>query len=150
MGQLRLLGSAWLDGFSLRFHKTSTDGSGKGDAFRTNNDKDRIYGAVFELSHKQKQSLDEFEGPGYRSIQICADSTQAPYQVVTYIAKADNIDPSLKPYEWYKALVVEGAKIVGLPCAYIQSLEQVAASVDPDRSRARLNWALIHPEFDAD
>lgn len=61
----------------------------------------------------------------------------------TYIASKSNIDDSLKPYQWYKALVVEGAIEHSLPSNYIKKFQQVKAVSDPDRKRAEMNFTIV-------
>jgi hypothetical protein len=40
---------------------------------------------------------------------------------VTYVASASAIDRRLKPFRWYKTLVLEGAQEHGVPAAYIEA-----------------------------
>ena len=51
----------------------------------------------------------------------------------TYIATI--CDPSLRPLDWYKEHVLRGARAIGLPSAYVASIEAVVAEVDPDKAR---------------
>ncbi len=61
--------------------------------------------------------------------------------VVLY--SATSTDSALKPYTWYRELVVAGAREHGLPHEYVQSLQVAAAVEDPDRERHAHNMALI-------
>ena len=63
--------------------------------------------------------------------------------VTVSIYYASNIDPARKPYTWYKALVVAGAKEHGLPASYIAGLETAEASEDPDRTRHDSNMRVV-------
>jgi hypothetical protein len=64
-----------------------------------------------------------------------------PRTVTLYAAT--KTDSSLKPYTWYKAFVVAGAKEHKLPSDYIKQLEAVEAIQDPDRERDRRNTQLL-------
>ena len=127
----------------MLFHKRSKDGSGKCNVYKTQDKQDRVYGALFELSEKQKAILDGFEGPGYDSVPVLIDSQSGKIKAQTYIAKPNNIEPSLNPFDWYKAFVVEGAKEVHLPGEYIHQLERVSSIEDLDRVRSHSNWQLL-------
>jgi hypothetical protein len=49
---------------------------------------------------------------------------------------ATNIDPSRRPYTWYKNHVLMGAKEHGLPEEFISKIEAVIADDDPDLVRS--------------
>ena len=91
----------------------------------------------------EKAALDKAEGlgSGYAEKQIVLDTSAGRLQAWVYYAI--NIEPSVAPYTWYKALVVAGAKQHSLPAAYIGKLEAVAARIDPDAERARINWTIV-------
>ena len=145
LGSCSLHGSGWLTGYDLRFHKISADGSGKCDVYRTDQTADKVHGALFELTTIQKARLDEFEGPGYDSAVVVVRSDLGDLEADTYVAKSASIDPTLIPFDWYKAFVVEGGKEVGLPDNYISFLEKVRAGRDPDTERRKTNWSLLTP-----
>ena len=56
---------------------------------------------------------------------------------------ATDIDASLAPFTWYKALVVAGALERKLPSEYIDRLRAVPAIEDPDTRRADLHWGML-------
>lgn len=145
LGHCSLLGKAWLDGYTLRFHKNGMDGSGKCDAFQTGQAKDRLYAAVFELSSSQKHRLDKIEGSGYASLSVRMDSESGSLRGELYVTKPQFIDTTLRPFCWYKALVLEGALHLGLPPTYTGAIRAVDARADPDVLRADKNYALLKP-----
>jgi hypothetical protein len=49
---------------------------------------------------------------------------------------ATDKDASLRPYHWYKALVIAGAREHGLPPSYRSRLELVVTVSDPNPTRA--------------
>jgi len=58
-------------------------------------------------------------------------------------AQPEFVNPALVPFDWYKALVIEGAKYHKFPAAYLAAIEAVPSLADPDSDRAATNWALI-------
>lgn len=143
LGPCRLHGIGWLSGYQLRFHKVSADGSGKCNVYRTDKMTDRVHGALFDLSSTQKAKLDEFEGPGYDSVPITVHSDFGAHESETYIAKPASIDPTLIPFDWYKAFVVEGGEEAGLPAKYMSTVRSTRAVRDPDTARGQKNWCLM-------
>jgi hypothetical protein len=73
-------------------------------------------------------------------MQVMLALSTGDTRVWTYCATA--IDPTLRPYTWYKALVLAGARERGLPGDYIERMQQVPACDDADTERARLHWAM--------
>ena len=129
---------ARLEGHSFRFHKRSTDRSGKADAFETANPEDIVWGVVFEIDSSEKPSLDRAEGlgRGYRERTVrVVDENNIGHYASLYIASQDVIDADLVPYSWYKRFVVEGARQHGLPAGYIARIDAMPATEDPDRER---------------
>lgn len=129
---------ARLPGYALRFHKRSVDGSGKATAFETGQDSAAVWGVVFEINPDEKPDLDRAEGlsGGYEAESISVfDSEGNEHSVFAYLASTSHIDPSLRPYSWYKRFVVEGAKQHDLPEDYITKLMSELPIEDPDRLR---------------
>lgn len=56
---------------------------------------------------------------------------------------ATNTDPSLKPWSWYKAHVMAGAREHGLPATYVAVIEGTEAAQDPDATRHAKQMALV-------
>ena len=127
----RVLGSGRLTRHALRFHKTGRDGSGKADAFFTGRSEDAVWGVVYEISAPDKARLDLIEGLGRdyfeREVTLSPAAAANPGGVRIYTASMQMIDGRLRPYPWYKALVLEGAREHGLPADYVASLETVVA-----------------------
>lgn len=132
-----LMGVFTLVEHTLRFHKVSKkDGSGKCDALFTGNPDDYVIGALFEISNDEKSLLDKAEGRGYGYEEkwITVSDTQGNiHEAFTYYAT--NTDPSLLPYSWYLHHVVSGAKVLGVPCAYLDALLATNSREDPNRER---------------
>ena len=129
----QLLSVAYLSAHKLQFHKKGHDGSAKCDIEFTNCHTDIVYGVVYTFLASEKPYLDLIEGlgKGYNEKSISAVGLSGEiFQSVTYYAT--DIDPSLKPYHWYKEHVVRGAREHNLPIEYIRALQMIVSVADPD------------------
>jgi AIG2 family protein len=136
---------AKLAGHAFRFHKRSTDDSGKGDAFKTGNPLDVVWGVIFNIDETQKPTLDEAEGLGSGYEEKTAnvlDENGQPHVVVLYVASANTVDNSLRPYAWYKRFVVDGARQHRVPEEYVNGIVAMPDLEDPDPGRDRRNRAI--------
>ena len=141
----KLIGTATLDDHCLTFHKRSNDGSSKCNMFETRGASDEIHGAIYEISPEHKSILDGFEGKGYGYIdnQIKLSHQDHEYLCFTYLAQQSHIVDNLKPYHWYKEMVVLGSKYLGFPEAYVSSIDSVESTEDPDHNRMLEKEALL-------
>ena len=57
--------------------------------------------------------------------------------VLPILLRTTHIDDGLKPYHWYKNLVVLGAKHLQFPDAYVRSIEMIESVEDPDETRRK-------------
>ncbi|MCE8043426.1 gamma-glutamylcyclotransferase [Halomonas daqingensis] len=134
---------ATLSGHRLRFHKISTDGSGKCDAEATKDPSDLVYGVVIELAACQKPALDKKEGLGRgydeKEVEIVSVDGETMRPTMYF---ATNIDGTRKPYHWYKKHVLIGAKENHLPKEYIESIEIVESVADPNAERSARELAI--------
>lgn len=139
----RVVGVAKLADHELRWHKVGKDGSGKCDFVRAAAPQSCVHGVVFEIAVADKAALDLAEGigKGYKECEVEVQTAHGATAVWTYCAT--NIDPLAKPYTWYKALVVAGAKEHGLPSAHVAALEAAVAKEDPKPERAARNELLV-------
>ncbi|WP_299201363.1 gamma-glutamylcyclotransferase family protein [uncultured Amphritea sp.] len=131
----RVIGCYFLDGYDLRFHKAGQDGSAKCDAFYTGSD-DRIYGVLFDIPLSEKPALDRAEGLGVGYGEKVVSLQNEPgeqLEAITYFAL--QIDPSLKPYDWYVNHLLVGAREAKLPVEYIDRIERVVSVEDADSAR---------------
>ena len=106
-----------LAGHSLRWHKKARDGSGKCNAFATGEDRDAVWGVVYELTPDDKRALDKCEGLGehYFEKMVCVRTADGvELQAIAYVANPKLLDDTLRPYGWYKSFVTTGALQHGL------------------------------------
>lgn len=140
----RARGVAELRGYELRWHKRSTkDHSGKCDIVASDVSGAVTFGVLYEISNDERAALDREEGlnKGYNAIEPNVFFGGSPLPARSY--QASITDPTLRPYTWYRDLVIAGAKQHDLPMSYISGLESVAADEDTDRVRHDKNMALI-------
>ena len=137
------VGTGFVSGRRLTFDKVSTDGSGKCDIEVTTNPNDRAYGVLFEIDIAEKPALDRAEGlgEGYREEPVEVVAASGICEAITYVATSKV--PALRPYHWYKALVVAGAIEHGLPESYVEWLRTFDSQADPNVKRRAENESLF-------
>lgn len=135
----RLCGSSLIEGWGLRFHKRGRDGSSKCDMVPT---AETLYLAVYEIDPGEKPYLDKIEslGEGYREKEI-----HLPHygNCFLYIAQGSHIEPGLKPFWWYKELVLLGCLHHGFPSNYVETIQQVPHVEDHDNTRHERCMSLV-------
>ena len=138
----RDIGVFRLDRHDLRFHKISIDGSAKCDAYFTGSGEDFVLGVLYEISDRDKKSLDRYEGlgSGYTEKEVAVCSVDQTQMAITYIAT--NIEESLLPYSWYVRHVLEGAKAADFPDAYLNRIENVASQIDTNSKREQQELSI--------
>jgi hypothetical protein len=132
------IGIGRLVGHALRWDKRSpVDGSGKCDAEATDRDEDTVWGVLFTLAECDKPALDAAEGldAGYTEKQVKILTECGPITAITYCAV--DKDPTLRPYHWYKDLVITGAREHALPNRYRSRLEFEPTVAYPTHRSAR-------------
>jgi AIG2 family protein len=138
-----LLDVVELKHYRLSFQKRGQDGSSKCNLTRTGEESDGVYGAIYQIDSAHKPILDRFEGNGYHDSQLTVEFHGQKYSCLTYLAQPSYIENSLKPFHWYKELIVLGAKHLQFPIAYIRSIESIESVEDPDEERRIQHQGLI-------
>ncbi len=140
-----VVGAAALAGHRLAFHKLGRDGSGKADARDSGDPTDRVWGVIYWISLADRQTLDRCEGLGVGYARHEVDLALRGGGLVracSYFALDAAIRPGLRPFTWYRDLIVRGARHHQLPADYRATLEAVAADPDPDPERHRRHMAI--------
>jgi len=134
-----------LDKHRLAFQKRGRDGSSKCNLVHTGGESDGVCGAIYQMDSAHKQALDCFEGNGngYHDSQLTVELHGKEYSCFTYFAQQSYIENNLKPYHWYKNLVVLGAKHLQFPDGYVRSIELIESVEDPDETRRERHNLLI-------
>ena len=138
------IGTGYVSNRRLTFDKVSRDGSGKCDIEFTGNSTDRAYGVLYEVALSEKSNLDKAEGlwEGYKKEQVLVVALNAKtYKASAYVATEKG--PALRPYHWYKALVIAGATEHKLPTEYIEWLRTFDSQPDPNAQRRAVNESLL-------
>ena len=138
------IGTGYVSNRRLTFDKVSRDGSGKCNIEITDSSTDLVYGVLFEISFDEKSSLDRAEGlgEGYREEQVQVITPNGkPFIATAYVATKK--EPTLRPYDWYKALVIAGAKEHKLPIDYVEWLGTFDSQPDSNLSRRAANKSLL-------
>lgn len=130
------LGRADADGSIVEFSKPSIDKSGKATLRLAAGG--QTTGVLFEIPIAELDQLDSHEGvgSGYErsdAFPVCLVDSGETIQATAYLATSP--DSSLRPYDWYLALVIAGACEHGLGDDYLATLRRVACMPDPDDSR---------------
>jgi len=138
----RVIGPAVLDRHELRWHMSAADGSGKCDVVPVDEAESQVLGVVYEVALSEKPHLDAAEtlGVGYAEREATVQVEGRPLSIWLYYAL--EIDAGSVPYDWYKALVLGGAKEHALEPGYIRMLEAVAAKPDQDTQRSDRHFSL--------
>ena len=91
----------------------------------------------------EARDLDEAEGLGrvYQNSEVRVVSPTGALTAVAYIA--DNTNPLLLPYDWYKDFVVRGAVEHKLPAVYVRRLQTTGSQRDPNEKRRTRNEAVL-------
>jgi hypothetical protein len=136
------VGPARLDAHELRWHKAGKDGSGKCDIVEVADPSKYVLGVVYELLESEKPALDLAEslGVGYAQKTVLVEAGGRRTEALAYFAL--QVDPAAVPYDWYKNLVVAGAREHGLEPAYQAALLAAASKPDPDQERAMRHFRL--------
>ena len=126
----------FLERHKLKFHKKSIDGSGKCNAYFTDEPNDKIYGVIYSIKETDLNKLDRCEGrgSGYEKKDVIIKRINSDgIKAFTYCAT--DLEKGLKPYTWYKYHVLHGAVENSLPPDYISFIDSVHSKADPDKER---------------
>lgn len=138
----RLEASAALADFRLAFNKRGADGSAKCNLV-PGRESDAVHGVIWRVHPDEKAALDAVEGPAYYTWWRILPAAGREYPVFTYMARPGMTTDDGKPYDWYRAYVIAGAREHEFPADYIDALHGVPGMPDPDQERAQRNRAIL-------
>jgi len=135
----QLIGTTYLPDWSLRFHKRSVDASGKCSIQQGSSG---VHFAIYDINEADKQVLDAIEGAGsgYAEISLVMPTYGRCF---SYTASETYIDDTLEPYDWYRELVLAGARWLHFPKDYVSAIAGVSAYRDPELPRHQEMWDLV-------
>lgn len=128
----KAIGAAVVDCHYLDFGLAGRDGSGKAVIIKTQNQDDKVFGVVFELTHAELSDLDEFEVKYERNDDFEVMMAGQLHKTSTYYVPKAHLEIGLVPMDWYRDICVAGAKQHGLDADYIAGLEALSVHQDPD------------------
>lgn len=140
-------GVGFIQGYSLRFHKVSKDGSGKADAYYSGKEEDFIWGVIGEIEEKDKPILDKFEGLGKGYNEKVIEVTLVENSKIDaniYIADQEFINADILPYNWYREFVIKGAIENALPKEYTENIKQIGSFRDENNDRREKNFRILN------
>jgi gamma-glutamylcyclotransferase (GGCT)/AIG2-like uncharacterized protein YtfP len=120
------LGRAKLPNKSLVCNKKGKDGSGKANL--TDAAEDTVWGVLYEIDSAELDQLDRYEN-GYVRISLDVMNDQDSL-VKAYVYVSSKLTDDARPYDWYKELMIKGAREHQLPAFYIARLEQIESKPD--------------------
>ena len=119
----KALGRAKLPSKRLVCNKKSKDGSGKANLI--DNTGDTVWGVLYEVDPAELNGIDRVESSYTRIIlELIIDQDSS---VEAYVYVSSELIDDARPYDWYKKLVIKGAREHQLPASYVQYLEQIHA-----------------------
>lgn len=138
-----VVGPGTLSEHRLQFHKVGRDGSAKCDAARSRRGGEVLPGVIYRIDPAHKPRLDAAEGlgHGYAQKQVQVRLPDAS-EISAFTYYATHIDPTLKPFDWYKEHVVRGAREHGLPALHIAAIAATIALADSDPLRHASELAI--------
>jgi hypothetical protein len=125
----RSLGAARLAGWRLAPNKRGRDGSGKANI--TRDDGGEVWGALYRLDPDHWEILDRFER-GYRRISLDVANAGEVVRASSY--RSTVLSADAVAFDWYRQLMLDGAREHGLPEHWIAALRTLPVRADPSRS----------------
>lgn len=135
----RCVGTSFLRQHTLKFHKRGQDQSAKCSFSPCGQG---LHVAVYELDEPGKQTLDRIEGVG-RGYDVTKLHVPGFGECFTYLAARTHVDELLRPFDWYREMVLSGCRKHAFPGAYCDSIAAIPAIKDPDRDRRTRNWGIV-------
>ena len=131
-----------LPNWQLGFHKVGRDGSAKCSISPSSAPNAVVWCALYHIDLASIARLDRIEGlgSGYERRHLQVDGHGTAY---TYVASRSATSQELRPFTWYRELVVAGAVYHSFPDLYVAELQATHAAEDPDRARAARHIELL-------
>ena len=120
-----------LEGFELRFDLPVGPGE-RGVANVAPRPGDRVWGALYELTHADAERLDRTEGVPqgvYRRLAVAVRTADAG-EVAAFTYRSEISRPERKPSRRYLGLLLAGAREHGLPADWVERLRVWPLAVD--------------------
>lgn len=108
----------------IEFSKPSTDKSGKATLAIVDNESQNVLGVIFRIVNDELDALDKAEGNRYerKNLLVCGITDGEVFEAVTYLAT--ELNSALKPFDWYLALIIAGAREHRLNGEYLEMISR--------------------------
>jgi len=128
----KIVGPACVRNKRVVTNKKSKDGSAKANL--VDHEGFETWGVLYQISDSDLEKLDRIERGYIRTYLTAWTSKGNPVEVVTYTSQelADNAIA----FDWYKKLILDGAKEHGLPDNYQIYLQSLPSRPDPTKKRS--------------
>ena len=137
----QLVGTGAIAHYALRFHKRGyRDFSGKCNLISHRNSTARV--AIYDIPASEMNLLDLAEGAGAGYDRTTLNIAGFG-DCIIYLAAAPHIDDDLRPFSWYKALVLAGCEQLAFPKNYANKIRAVESITDLERDRHRIHMKLV-------
>lgn len=138
---------ALLPGHVLTFDKLAPkSNSGKCGIIENKRGIESVCGVIFDITEEELPLLDKVEGVGNgyarTSVRTYAFDRDEYVDATTYIPTLRQ--PGIKPFCWYKALVIAGLEEHKFTDEYINRVREIETISDPDAERAKRHWRMVY------
>jgi hypothetical protein len=138
------LGVARLPGHELQFRKSSgrPEEGGSSMPFPTGKDASVVWGVLYRMADKDLESLvrleDGYYGYDPTPLAVFPRGSDQKVMAIVFRARPQDIDQTIRPFDWYLRWCLEGAWLNDLPADYIAKFIMAQEWVrDPnDKQRA--------------
>ena len=139
LASARLAGTGFLPGYALHFQKRGADGSAKCTILP---DGTGVHLAVYSIDAAEKPLLDRIEGigQGYDPVTLDLPGFGPAF---SYMASASHLADDLRPFCWYREMVLRGCRRHGFPADYVAAIDAIVPLRDPNVRRRQSNWAIV-------
>jgi gamma-glutamylcyclotransferase (GGCT)/AIG2-like uncharacterized protein YtfP len=122
---------AFLDHHRLVCNKRGSDGSAKANLVPAAGH--RVWGVLYRIEGAELPLLDQLES-GYARVVVEVRTASGEARLAsTY--RSDRITEDPVPFDWYRGMILEGAREQGLPEQYLALLEALPAKPDGQARR---------------
>ena len=135
----KLRGTSFLHKYTLQFHKRGQDRSAKCGFSDCGQG---MHVAVYEVDNTDRKTLDAIEGVG-KGYNLGEFSVPGFGKCFTYVAAHTHIDELLRPFDWYREMVLLGCLEHAFPAPYCERIATLPVIEDPDPVRRAKNWRTV-------
>jgi gamma-glutamylcyclotransferase len=134
-----LRGTGFLHKYTLQFHKRGQDNSAKCGFSDCG---EGLHVAVYEMNAADRSVLDGIEGVG-KGYDVDEVNVPGIGKCFTYVASRTHIDDILRPFDWYREMVLLGCLRHAFPTPYCERIAALPVIEDPDPVRRERNWRTV-------